>query len=408
MKRALVIGGGFAGCAAAHQLSLLGGWDIDLVERAPFLGGGVKTHWRGGHPFTFGPRHFLTPSEDLFSYLNAIVPMRKLDHEFITYIEKDRNFYTFPIHEDDLPRMPERDTIYKEIAEAQEIRGWNNARNFEEYWRASVGDTLYRKMVDGYSRKMWQVESNTQIDDFGWSPKGVAIKSGPREGWDTVISAYPLAADGYDRYFQVATAEVNVKTGTEIERFDIPNKRVQIAGGWHQYDLIVSTIAPDTLMNNVFGELPFVGRDFITIILPVEFAFPDKTYFTYYAGDEPYTRIVEYKKFTQHKAPSTLLGIEIPSFNNRLYPLPIKKHIARAYQYFDAMPEGVVSMGRAGSYKYIDIDDLILQAMTFAKELEGGGLSHPVPIYGADQTAPNLLTKTMVDEGIVPGGSGPG
>lgn len=61
MKRALVIGGGFAGCAAAHQLSLLGGWDIDLVERAPFLGGGVKTHWRGGHPFTFGPRHFLTP-----------------------------------------------------------------------------------------------------------------------------------------------------------------------------------------------------------------------------------------------------------------------------------------------------------------------------------------------------------
>ena len=72
MKRALVIGGGFAGCAAAHQLSLLEGWDIDLVERAPFLGGGVKTHWRGSHPFTFGPRHFLTPSQELFDYLNAI------------------------------------------------------------------------------------------------------------------------------------------------------------------------------------------------------------------------------------------------------------------------------------------------------------------------------------------------
>src|SRR3546814_1348551 len=78
MKKALIIGGGFAGCAAAHQIELAGGgWDVTLVERAPFLGGGVKTHWRGGHPFTFGPRHFLTPMEELFDYLNAIVPMRR-------------------------------------------------------------------------------------------------------------------------------------------------------------------------------------------------------------------------------------------------------------------------------------------------------------------------------------------
>ncbi len=402
MKKALIIGGGFAGCAAAHQISQLDGWDIDLVERAPFLGGGVKTHWRGGHPFTFGPRHFLTPMPELFDYLNAIVPMRKLDHEFITYVEADRNYYNFPIHEDDLHRMPERESIHQEIAEAQKIEGWMAAKNFEEYWVASVGRTLYDKMINKYSCKMWQVESNTMIDDFGWSPKGVAIKKGSREGWDTAISAYPLAADGYDRYFAVATADINVKTSTEIERFDIPNKRVQIAGEWHAYDLIVNTLSPDILMNYAFGELPFVGRNFMTIILPVEFAFPPKVYFTYYAGDEPYTRIVEYKKFTQHQAPSTLLGIEIPSHANKLYPLPIKEHIATAYKYFDEFPDGVVSMGRAGSYKYIDIDDLIYQAMALAEELKSGGFSHPVPVYGADQAAPSLLTKAMVDEGVVP------
>jgi 2-polyprenyl-6-methoxyphenol hydroxylase-like FAD-dependent oxidoreductase len=41
MKPALVIGGGFAGCAASLQLQLMGGWDVTLVERAPFLGAGV-------------------------------------------------------------------------------------------------------------------------------------------------------------------------------------------------------------------------------------------------------------------------------------------------------------------------------------------------------------------------------
>ncbi|NBO68725.1 MAG: FAD-dependent oxidoreductase, partial [Actinobacteria bacterium] len=36
MKTALIIGGGFSGCAAAHQLELLGGWDVTLVESASF------------------------------------------------------------------------------------------------------------------------------------------------------------------------------------------------------------------------------------------------------------------------------------------------------------------------------------------------------------------------------------
>jgi len=50
VKTALVIGGGFAGCAAAHQLQLMGGWDVTVVERAPFLGAGVRTRYYGGHP----------------------------------------------------------------------------------------------------------------------------------------------------------------------------------------------------------------------------------------------------------------------------------------------------------------------------------------------------------------------
>ena len=119
MKKVLIIGGGFAGCAAAHQLSLIGGWEIDLVEKAPFLGGGVKTHWHGGHPFTYGPRHFLTQDDKLFHYLNDLVPMRRCaEHEFVTYVEQDQNFYNFPIHKDDIPRMPEKEEIELQLRDA--------------------------------------------------------------------------------------------------------------------------------------------------------------------------------------------------------------------------------------------------------------------------------------------------
>ncbi len=367
MKKALVIGGGFAGYAAAHQLALMGGWDITLVEKAPFLGGGVKTLWYGGHPYTFGPRHFLTPNEHLFDFLNKYVPMRRCaEHEFITYVAKDEQFYHYPIHKDDIPRMPDRERIESEL---KLVNGAVGARNFEEFWVMSVGQSLYEKFADGYSRKMWQIDDNKRLDDFAWSPNGVTIKDGPRAAWDSAISAYPRAPNGYDDYFDISTADAKVCLGTTIEGYDVPNKTVTIAGEKHRYDVIVSTISPDTLMNGVHGELPYVGRDFIPIVLPVEHAFPENVYFVYYAGDEKFTRVVEYNKFTQHKSESTLIGIEIPSMRNKLYPMPFKREIAKPDKYFADMPEGVFSIGRAGTYRYIDIDDIIEQAMTIAENL---------------------------------------
>ena len=68
-KSALIIGGGFGGCSTAHQLEMQGGWDVTLVEKEGFLGAGNKTRWYGGHPYTFGPRHFLTPYENVFNYI---------------------------------------------------------------------------------------------------------------------------------------------------------------------------------------------------------------------------------------------------------------------------------------------------------------------------------------------------
>ncbi len=64
--------------------------------------------------------------------------------------------------------------------------------------------------------------------------------------------------------------------------------------------------------------------------------------------------------------------------------MPIKREIAHAQQYFSDMPEGIISMGRAGSYKYIDIDDIIDQAMAMAQQINEGGLDHPVPLFGEE------------------------
>jgi UDP-galactopyranose mutase len=362
MKTALVIGGGFAGCTAAHQFALKGGWDVTLIEAAPFLGAGVRTQWYGGHPYTFGPRHFLTRNEAVFEFLNKYLPLRRCaDHQFLTYVERDAQFYNFPIHRDDISKMPDRAKIDEELKMA---RGAAEAQNLEDYWIRSVGPTLYSKYIDAYSKKMWRVDDNRKIDTFNWSPKGVALKEGPRAAWDIAISAYPYDPAGYNPYFDIGTKEAKVLLSTRIEAYDIPQKRVKFGGEWRSYDVIVNTISPDMLFESVYGELPFIGRDFHKIVLPAKSVFPEHVYFLYYANDEQFTRIVEYKKFTHHESPTTLLGLEIPSLNGKHYPLPIKSEQARAQKYLDLLPEGVFSIGRAGTYRYdVDIDDCIEQAM---------------------------------------------
>lgn len=379
MKTALVIGGGIAGCAATHQLILMGGWDVTLVEANPFLGAGVRTFFFGGHPYTFGPRHFLTQNEKVYNYLNELVPLRSCaDHEFITYVERDNAFYNYPIHMDDVEKMPDAELVKQQIKEA---RGAENAKNIEEFWIGSVGKRLYEKMIDKYNKKMWMVDDNKKIDTFNWSPKGVTIKEGPRAAWDTAISAYPYAKDGYNAYFDIATEGATVLYNTKIDEYDIPNKSVVIKGEKRSFDVIVNTISPDLLFEQCYGELPFIGRDFHKIVFPTEFVFPEHVYFLYYANDEAFTRLVEFKKFTHHKSPTSLIGMEIPSLNGKHYPLPFKSELKKASLYHKEMPDGVFSMGRAGSYRYlVDIDDSIEQAMEMGKQIKQGGQEHPVPL----------------------------
>jgi len=366
VKRALVIGGGMAGCCATHLLSEKG-WEVSLVDSASFLGGGCKTFTHGGHPYTVGPRHFLTPDEHLFEFMNKYVPMRRIpEHEFLTYVESDPGFYNFPIHVDDIDLMPDREKIKNEL---NTLSGAESAKNLEEYWIRSVGPTLYKKYIESYSKKMWQIDSNTEIDDYGFSPKGVALKSGPKAAWTEAISAFPIKINGYDDYFDIATQNSEVHLNTWIQDFDVENSRVMINDQWQTFDIIVSSVSPEIPLKNAFGPLRWVGRDFLKIVLPMEEVFPENVYFLYYANQEPFTRIVEYKKFYKYDSPTTLIGIEIPSFSNNLYPYPIRKDQEHAQKYLDALPDNFYSVGRAAIYRYIDIDDIIQQCLDLAEEL---------------------------------------
>lgn len=368
MKRAVVVGGGFAGCTAAFMLREKG-FDVSLFEGSDVLGGGCRTFFYHGHPYTFGPHHLLIRIDDGFvwDYLSRFLTLRKLHHHNLTYVSQDDCFYSYPIHEDDIEIMPDRDRIREEIGSQPPVQ---EAKDFEEYWERSVGPTLYEKFIKTYSRKMWQIDDNRRIDEFGFSPKGVALKSGSKECFEgQKIIAYPVELDGYNSYFEKCVAGCSVNFNAQVDKFDLDKKRVRVKGEWIEGDIIISSASVDSLFDYAYGELKYIGRDLIKIILPVERITPDPYYFIYYAGDEPFTRVVEYKLLTGYKSPDTLIGVEFPSFNNRLYPYPFKSEIGKAKKYLDSLPENVYSIGRLGRYHYDNMDMIVKDCFEIMKEI---------------------------------------
>lgn len=303
------------------------------------------------------------------------------EHEFITYVEQDNQFYNYPLHIDDLEKMPDKKKIKKELSQRNKFK-IKNSKNMEDYWINSIGKTLYEKTIKKYNNKMWLVNDNKKIDTFKWSPKGAALKKGPRAAWDKAISAYPIKINGYNDFFdKINRKKIKVLLRSEFKIKNLKNKEFIINNEKQKFDIVVSTISPDFYFKNKFGELPFIGRDFHKIVFPLKNLFPKNVYFLYYANNEKFTRLVEYKKFTRHKSDTTLVGMEIPSKNGKHYPIPFKKEIKKSHMYLKKFPDWFFSIGRAGTYRYeVDIDDCIEQAMEIKNKIKNNTYNGALPL----------------------------
>lgn len=367
--KAVILGGGVTGCTLANELDKKG-VEVVLIEKDSHLGGGCYTHFYGGHPYTEGPRPLAIGDGKAFDYINPIVPMRTFPLLLDTYIEQDRAFYSFPIHWDDIQKMPDKDKILLELENRPKE---NTATNLEDGWLNAVGPTLYGKYVKTYTEKMWEVDSNKVFDqEFSWSVKGSPIQHGDRMcrlSKENPLHAYPIEQTGYNSFFDYCTRNATVYLNTKVEKVDLEKKEVYIQGEILKGDIIISTIATDELMDYCYGELRYMGRDFHKIVLPTEHIFREGRHFIHYPNNEKFTRIVEYKNLTQHKSDSTLLVMEIPSHSNKLYSYNIKSEQDKAAKYLNSLPNGIYVTGRLGLYKYLNINQCIDYACELVESL---------------------------------------
>jgi len=377
--KATILGGGFAGTTVAHLLAK-DGWDVRLIEKEAHLGGGCRTYFYGGHPFTYGPRLYYGYSDKVFKWVDSFIKIRRFPFELLTYVEDEARFFSYPIHQDDIPHMKNAVAIWREIREADKTK---EPVDFEDYWIKRVGRTLYDMFVNGYSKKMWMIDDNRIFDIFKWSAKDEPIANGTKEAYKGSYIGYPVNLHGYNPYFDKMTEDVEVIHGTYRHGDDT------------QSDVVVSTIPVDEFCGYALGELPYVGRDFSVFILPAKQVFPGDVRFCHYAGGEPHTRITEFKKITYYDSPDSLFVLETPSKNNKLYPYLTKANMALTARYLGGLPENVHSIGRLGTYKYSTIEQTIVQAFECYAKITGKENPMEGEFFGIGDTS---MMKGRADE----------
>ena len=371
--KALILGGGFAGTTTAYLLRREG-WEVTLVEKEPHLGGGCRTFFHAGHPFTYGPRLYYGYSAKVWEWMNRFVPIRRFPFELRTLAhepkDEDRRFWSYPPHEDDLARYPRaaQSATERDALKSGPIWCANGEApaDLHEYWLQRVGPTIYDMFVDHYSKKMWMVEDNRVFDIFKWSAKDRPIESGTRDAYKGSFIGYPVPADAYNGYFDAMVDGVNVQLSSPFAMAGNVAILANLA------DVVVSTIPIDELCGHGLGELPYAGRDFHILVLPCRQVFPGDVRFCHYASPrDEWTRVTEFKKITYHESEDTLLVLEKPSKANKLYPYLTKANEAKVREYLAMLPPNVYSIGRLGTYKYSTIEQTIVQAFECAAKITG-------------------------------------
>jgi UDP-galactopyranose mutase len=93
-----------------------------------------------------------------------------------------------------------------------------------------------------------------------------------------------------------------------------------------------------------------------------------------YPNEHAYTRVTEFKYLTgQEHAKTTLVYEFSKADGDPYYPVPQPQNAAlyRKYQDLAELTRGVHFLGRLGTYKYYNMDQVVAQALTLHAKLAG-------------------------------------
>ncbi|WP_166749556.1 UDP-galactopyranose mutase [Xanthomonas cannabis] len=359
----LIVGAGFAGSVLAERLAAGLGKRVLVVDKRPHIGGnaydfhddaGVLIH-------RYGPHIFHTNAQRIVDYLSNFTQWRPYEHRVLAQVGEQQ--VPIPINMTTLNRLYGLQLTSEDEAAAflaSRAEPVADIRTSEDVVINQVGRELYETFFRGYTRKQWGLDPS-QLDKSVTARVPTRTNDDDRYFTDT-FQQMPL--HGYTRMFERMLDHPNIKVMLNTDFREIRDEL--------EYDQLVYSGPVDEYFDYCYGKLPYRSLRFEHSTVEQE-RFQAVATVNYPAEDVAYTRITEYKHLTGQQHPSTSLTHEYPSAEgDPYYPIPRAENaeLYRRYERLAAETPNVTFLGRLGTYKYYNMDQVVGQALAVYKRIE--------------------------------------
>lgn len=362
MNNVAVVGAGFSGAVIARVLAE-SGERVVLFEARPHLGGNSHTErdaQSGIMLHVYGPHIFHTDHEEVWDYVSRF-------GRFIPFINRVKaiakgQVYSLPVNLHTINQLfgktmnpAEAETFVASLS----VRGEREPETFEEQALHFVGTELYEAFFKGYTRKQWGVE-----------PSNLPA---------SILKRLPLRFNYNDNYFNHRYQGIPEKGYTELigNMLEHPNIEVHLNTVFDpeektKFAHVFYSGPLDAWFGYSKGRLPYRTLDFETV--RAEGDFQGNAVINYCDEEVPFTRVTEHKHFAPWETHEETVCYR--EFSRRCeaedipyYPLRIAGDMALLSEYVrkaEAEPN-VTFVGRLGTYRYLDMDVTIKEAMETAQ-----------------------------------------
>ncbi len=373
----LIVGAGFAGSVMAERLAARLGQRVLVVDRRPHIAGNAydEADEHGVLVHRYGPHIFHTQSAKVVDYLSRFTGWRTYEHRVLAQLEGGLRV-PMPINRTTINLLygldlrTEEDVVAFLADRAEPVE---YVRTSEDAVVSKVGRELYETFFRGYTRKQWQRDpSELHASVCGRLP--TRTNTDDRYFTDD-FQQMPLA--GYTRMFEriLDHPRIEVRLSTDLE-----DVRGEVA-----YDHLVYTGPIDAFFGYRFGALPYRSLEWEleTVETPDRGLVQPCASINFPSENVAHTRITEYRWLTGQTHTASTLAVEYPrTEGDPYYPIPNQetRGLYKRYAALAAELPEVTFVGRLARYQYLNMDQVVGQALATFEGLVDSGAVAEVPV----------------------------
>ena len=361
----LIVGSGLFGSTCAYELNKKG-YKCLIIEKRNHIGGNIFTLEKEGiHIHKYGAHIFHTDDENIWDYINKFSEFNNyINMPIARYYDEEYNLpfnmNTFVKIFKDVKTPLEAQNKIKEEIEKENIK---EIKNLEDQAISLVGRTIYEKLIKGYTSKQWGRPCN-ELPSF-------------------IIKRLPVRFTFDNNYFTDKYQGIPIKGYTEIIKKMLEGIEVRLNTDYlknkKEYENIANKIiytgTIDEYFEFVYGELEYRSLFFEEEELNID-DYQHNAVVNYTDDKTPFTRIIEHKHFLDKKIKNkTIISKEYPiKYEKGLdayYPINNEKNNKLFLKYLELSKQNpnIIFGGRLGQYKYLDMDDTIIEALNLIKNI---------------------------------------